>query len=256
MNNQLTQLELREVTKYYGTGSNVVKALDNVSFDIKTGEFVAVMGASGSGKSTLLNVISTIDKLSGGDILLEGDTLTKLKEKELSKIRRDRLGFIFQEYNLIETLTIGENIALPLQLRGTNSKTISTQVDELSQLLGIADLLSRFPRELSGGQKQRAAVVRALITKPSIILADEPTGALDSNNSISLMKSFNTMNTDLKATILMVTHDALMGSYASRVIFLKDGKIYNEIYKGDKDRKSFYKNIVEVMTLLGGADDE
>ncbi|HKM33871.1 MAG TPA: ABC transporter ATP-binding protein [Lachnospiraceae bacterium] len=251
-----TLLGIQNVTKYYGSGNATCKALDMVSFNVNEGEFVAVMGASGSGKSTLLNMISTIDKVSGGSIILDGNDLTTMKEKELAKFRRDKLGYIFQEYNLLDTLNIRENIGLPLQLQNINYKEADRMVEKMADRFGITEQLDKFPREMSGGQRQRAAAARALIVHPSLILADEPTGALDSANSISLMHTFNMMNKELNASILMVTHDALMGSYATRVLFLKDGKIWNEIYRGDRERKVFYKEIVDAMTVLGGTGDE
>ncbi len=252
--NQL--LEMKNVTKYYGNGNATCKALDMVSFSVNKGEFVAVMGASGSGKSTLLNIIATIDKASGGTVILDGTDLTSMKEKDLAEFRRDRLGYIFQDYNLLDTLTIRENIILPLQLTGKNHKEAAGMVEEVASRFSIMQQLDKFPGELSGGQRQRAAAARALIVNPSLILADEPTGALDSANSTSLMRTFRMMNKEFNASILMVTHDALMGSYASRVLFLEDGKIWNEIYRGDRERKVFYKEIVDVMTVLGGTGDE
>jgi len=251
-----TILKVENITKYYGSENAVCKALDMVSFTIEKGEFVAVMGASGSGKSTLLNVISTIDKVSGGKITFDGKDITTMKEKGLSEIRRDKYGYIFQEYNLIDTLTVRENIELPLELAGCSYDDITKKVNELSEKFDITTQLDKFPRELSGGQKQRCACARALITNPSILLADEPTGALDSANSIALMKIFKMMNSEMNASILMVTHDAHIGSYTSRVLFLKDGKIWNEIYRGDRTRKDFYKEIIDVISVLGGNDDE
>ena len=219
-------LSVKGVTKYYGSANIVTKALDGITFEVEKGEFTAIMGASGSGKSTLLNVISTIDRVSEGDIFIEQNNIAKLKESQLSDFRRDKLGFIFQEYNLLDTLTVAENIALPLNLKKIDPKTTKKKVDEVAEKLQIQDQLVKFPYELSGGQRQRTACARALITSPVLILADEPTGALDSKNSKMLMNTFHLMNSELQSTILMVTHDAVVGSYAHRVLFLKDGKIW------------------------------
>ena len=214
-----TLLEINNVTKYFGSGDAVSKALNGVSFTMEKGEFTAIMGASGSGKSTLLNVIATIDRPSSGGILLEGNDIAEMREQDLAAFRRDRLGFIFQEYNLLDTLTVGENIVLPLNLRKCSVRETSERLKKAAASLEITDQLSKFPRQLSGGQRQRAACARALITEPALILADEPTGALDSANSKSLMQTFSFMNQNLGSTILMVTHDAVVGSYASRVLF-------------------------------------
>lgn len=248
-------LEVKDVSKYYGSGSVVTKALNGVSFTVKAGEFTAIMGASGSGKSTLLNLISTIDSLSAGEILVEGKQLSKFKEKALAAFRRDKLGFIFQEYNLLDTLTVGENITLPLNLRNNGADETKRELLRVAEVLDIESQLKKFPWELSGGQRQRAACARALITNPALILADEPTGALDSANSKSLMKTFSLMNDSLGATILMVTHDAVVGSCASRVLFLRDGEIWGELYKGDKDRQTLYHEILNTMAALGGEAD-
>ena len=250
-----TLLEIKNVTKYFGSGDMVSKALNGVSFTMEESEFTAVMGASGSGKSTLLNVIATIDRPSSGSILLEGRDIAEMKEKDLAAFRRDRLGFIFQEYNLLDTLTIAENIVLPLNLRKCSLKETQEQLEKAAAALDITDQLSKFPRQLSGGQRQRAACARALITQPALILADEPTGALDSANSKSLMQTLTLMNRSLGSTILMVTHDAVVGSYASRVLFLKDGKIWNELYRGDRTRQTMYHEILNTMAVLGGEAD-
>ena len=214
-----TLLKMKNVTKYFGSGDALSKALNGVSFTMEKGEFTAIMGASGSGKSTLLNVIATIDRPSSGGILLEGNDIAEMREQDLAAFRRDRLGFIFQEYNLLDTLTVGENIVLPLNLRKCSVRETSERLKKAAASLEITDQLSKFPRQLSGGQRQRAACARALITEPALILADEPTGALDSANSKSLMQTFSFMNQNLGSTILMVTHDAVVGSYASRVLF-------------------------------------
>lgn len=248
-------LEVKNVTKYYGNGSIVTKALDGISFSVEEEDFTAIMGASGSGKSTLLNVIATIDKVSAGDILMEGRNLADMKEEQLSGFRRDKLGFIFQEYNLLDTLTIGENITLPLNLKKVDAETTTNELSRVAEALGMADQLGKFPYELSGGQRQRAACARAIITNPALILADEPTGALDSANSKNLMKTFVQMNQSLGSTILMVTHDAVVGSYAKRVLFLKDGKIWSEVRRGERTRQEMYQEILSVMSALGGDTD-
>ena len=249
-------LQVKNAIKYYSNGTVTTKALNGVSFDVQKGEFVAVMGASGSGKSTLLNAVATIEPLSGGEILVDQVSLSKLKESELSAFRRNKLGFIFQEYNLLDTLTVEENIALPLNLRKTSLIETNREVTRVASALGVTPQLKKFPRELSGGERQRAACARAVVTNPALILADEPTGALDSRNSKNLMELFGLINRELSATVLMVTHDAVMGSYANRVLFLRDGKIYSEILKGDRDRKDFYREILTVTASLGGNTDE
>ncbi len=248
-------LKLNHVTKYYGSGSIVTKALDGISFSVEKGEFTAIMGASGSGKSTLLNVISTIDRVSSGDIYVDGKQLSEMKEEALSLFRRDSLGFIFQEYNLLDTLTIGENIVLPLNLKKTGLAKTQKELKRVSAALGVEDQLSKFPYELSGGQRQRAACARAIITNPALVLADEPTGALDSKNSKTLMQTFKMMNQSLGSTILMVTHDPVVGSYADRILFLKDGKIWSEVLKGERSRQEMYHEILSVTTALGGDAD-
>ena len=248
-------LEVKNVTKYYGNGSIVTKALDGISFSVEEEDFTAIMGASGSGKSTLLNVIATIDKVSAGDILIEGRNLADMREEQLSGFRRDKLGFIFQEYNLLDTLTIGENITLPLNLKKVDAETTAGELNRVAEALGVADQIGKFPYELAGGQRQRAACARAIITNPALILADEPTGALDSANSRNLMKTFVQMNRSLGSTILMVTHDAVVGSYAKRVLFLKDGKIWSEILRGERSRQEMYQEILSVMSALGGDTD-
>lgn len=248
-------LQLKNVTKYYGSGSVVTKALDGISFEVEKGEFVAIMGASGSGKSTLLNVISTIDRVSAGEILLEGESIAGRKEDRLSAFRRDKLGFIFQEYNLLDTLTVRENIALPLNLKRVSPQETEGEVLRVAEALGVEDQLEKFPYELSGGQRQRAACARAIITHPALVLADEPTGALDSLNSKNLMRTFELMNRSLGSTILMVTHDPVVGSYAGRVLFLKDGKIWSEADRGNRQRQDLYREILSVMAALGGDVD-
>ena len=245
-------LQINHVSKYYGMGTVVTRALDDISFALDKGEFTAIMGTSGSGKSTLLNVISTIDRVSAGEILLEGKDLTRMKEHRLAAFRRDQLGFVFQEYNLLDTLTIRENIVLPLNLKRVSAKETQKKLEEVSRVLGLDDQLQKFPWELSGGQRQRAACARALIAGPSLILADEPTGALDSGNSRILMETFEMMNERLGATILLVTHDAAVGAYAGRVLFLKDGKIFGEVRRGSRSRQEMYREILALTSAQGG----
>ena len=245
-------LRIDKVEKYYGNKSNVTKAVDNISFEVEKGEFVAIMGASGSGKTTLLNCMSTIDKVTSGHIFVDGQDITRFKGDKLNDFRRENLGFIFQDFNLLDTLTAYENISLALSIQDVGVKEITKRVNEIATKLGITEVLNKYPYEISGGQKQRVAVARAIITNPKIVLADEPTGALDSKSSKILLETFNYLNTKLSATILMVTHDSFAASFANRVIFIKDGKIYNEIYKGNMDRKAFFDKIIDVVTLLGG----
>ena len=245
-------LEVKNIEKYYGNRSNLTKAIDNISFNVSKGEFVGIMGASGSGKTTLLNCISTIDKVTTGHIFINKNDITKLSGNRLNKFRRDELGFIFQDFNLLDTLTAYENIALALTILKVNYNEIDKRVNDIAKKLEITNILDKYPYQLSGGQKQRVASARAIITNPKIILADEPTGALDSKSAKKLLDSFVTLNDELGATILMVTHDAFTASYADRIIFIKDGKIFNELVKGSDSRKQFFEKIIEVQTLLGG----
>ncbi len=246
-------LKIIDIEKYYGNKGNLTKALDRISFSVEKSEFVAIMGASGSGKTTLLNVISTIDKVTSGHIFVGGQEITSLKGNALNRFRREELGFIFQDFNLLDTMTGYENIALSLSIQNVPAKQIDKKIKSLSKKLGIEDVLEKYPYQMSGGQKQRVASARAMITNPKLILADEPTGALDSKSSQMLLENFNYLNKELKATILMVTHDAFTASYASRVIFIKDGKIFNEILRGDLERKEFFNKIIDVVTVLGGS---
>ena len=245
-------LEVKNIEKYYGNKSNLTKAIDNISFDIQKGEFVGIMGASGSGKTTLLNCISTIDRVTAGKIIINNKDITRLKGNELNKFRREELGFIFQDFNLLDTLTAYENIALALTIQRVKPNEIETRVQEIAKKLEITDILNKYPYQISGGQKQRVASSRALITNPKLVLADEPTGALDSKSARQLLESFENLNERLNATILMVTHDSFTASYANRILFIKDGKIFNELIKGDSTRKEFFEKIIEVQTLLGG----
>lgn len=245
-------LKLEKIEKYYGNKSSLTKAINNISFEVEKGEFVAIMGASGSGKTTLLNVISTIDKVTSGHIYVGGCDITKLKGNALNKFRREELGFIFQDFNLLDTLTAYENIALSLSIQNFSAKEIDEKIKRVSNQLNIKDVLGKYPYQMSGGQKQRVASARAIVTDPKLILADEPTGALDSKSAKMLLERFNQLNEELQATILMVTHDAFTASYATRVIFIKDGKIFNEIHRGNDSRREFFDKIIDVVTLLGG----
>ena len=246
-------LKLDNVEKYYGNKANLTKAVDKISFSVEKGEFVGIMGASGSGKTTLLNCIATIDRVTAGHIYVGDKDITTIRGNELNKFRREELGFIFQDFNLLDTLTGYENIALALSIQNVKPKEIDSRIQEVAKRLGIEEVLNKYSYQMSGGQKQRVAAARALITNPKLILADEPTGALDSKSSRYLLESMKEMNEGLAATILMVTHDAFTASYASRVIFIKDGKIFNEIRRGDDTRKQFFNRIIEVVTVLGGS---
>lgn len=245
-------LKIQNIDKYYGNNSNLTKALNHLSLNVNKGEFVAIMGASGSGKTTLLNCVSTIDKVTAGHIYVGEIDITQLKGNHLNQFRREELGFIFQDFNLLDTLTAYENIALALSIQKIPAKTIEKRVKNIAETLNISNVLDKFPYQMSGGQKQRVASARALITNPKLILADEPTGALDSRSSQMLLSSLRHLNEQLEATILMVTHDAFSASYATRVIFIKDGTVFNEIFRGDKKRKEFFDDIINVVTLLGG----
>lgn len=245
-------LEVKNIEKYYGNKSNLTKAIDNISFTVNEGEFIGIMGASGSGKTTLLNCISTIDRVTSGKIVINNQDITKLKGNKLNKFRREELGFIFQDFNLLDTLTARENIALALTIQKVNAKEIDKSVEKVANQLGITEILNKYPYQISGGQKQRVASARAIITNPKLILADEPTGALDSKSARQLLENLEALNNDFNATILMVTHDSFTASYANRILFIKDGKIFNELVKGEDTRKQFFEKIIEVQTLLGG----
>ncbi|MDE7094034.1 MAG: ABC transporter ATP-binding protein [Oscillospiraceae bacterium] len=248
----MSLLKIQQIEKYYGNKSSLTKAINDISFTVEEGEFVAIMGASGSGKTTLLNCISTIDRVTAGHIYLENTDITTLKGKHLNQFRREKLGFIFQDFNLLDTLTAYENISLALSIKKIPASMIDKSVRTVAQQLGIADILQKYPYQMSGGQKQRVASARAIVTNPKLILADEPTGALDSKSAKMLLERFQYLNHDYKATIMMVTHDSFTASYASRVIFIKDGKIFNEISKAHDTRKVFFNKIINVVTLLGG----
>lgn len=247
-----TVLKVNNIEKYYGSRGNVTKAIDGISLRVEKGEFVGIMGPSGSGKTTLLNCISTIDKVTSGGIYVQDKDITALNARQLSRFRREELGFIFQDFNLLDTLTAYENIALALTILKTSHRDIDVRVRDVARTLGIDDILDKYPYQISGGQKQRVASARAIVTNPSLVLADEPTGALDSKSSRVLLESFERLNQDLQATIIMVTHDAFTASYAHRILFIKDGKIFNELVRGGDTRKQFFNRIIEVVTLLGG----
>ena len=245
-------LEVQNLMKFYGNKSSLTKAVNDLSFIVEKGEFTAIMGASGSGKTTLLNCISTIDRVTSGHILVEGRDITKLKGNALMKFRREKLGFIFQDFHLLDTLNAFDNIALALQIQNEKTEIIRKKVKEAAQKLDITEVLKKYPYEMSGGQKQRVACARAMVTDPCFILADEPTGALDSHSAGMLLGSLQYMNQDLDATILMVTHDAFSASYAGRVLFMKDGKLFHELRRGREERKEFFEEIIHVVSLLGG----
>ena len=249
MNNYI---KVCDIEKYYGTASHVTKAIDRLSFSVNQGEFVGIMGASGSGKTTLLNLLATIDRVSSGHIFYENTDITALSEDALSEFRKHNLGFIFQQYNLLDTLTIEENIVLALTLQGGGKKKIRETCDRLLSLLHIEEIRGKFPYQVSGGQAQRCACARALANDPVLLLADEPTGALDSRSSRTLLETFTGLNQKLGATILMVTHDAFSASYCSRILFLKDGKIFHELIRARKPRKFFLQEILDVLSLTGG----
>ncbi|MXP76226.1 ATP-binding cassette domain-containing protein [Lachnospiraceae bacterium WCA-9-b2] len=241
-----------DVEKYYGNAENVTKAIDRVSFTVAQGEFVGVMGASGSGKTTLLNMMSTIDRVTAGHIWYGDTDIAEMEESKLANFRKENLGFVFQDYNLLDTLTIEENIILAMTLRKEGKKEIQKKCDEMLRLLDIADIRGQFPYQVSGGQKQRCACARALVNRPRLILADEPTGALDSKSAQTLLETFTDMNQKMQATILMVTHDAFSASYCGRILFLKDGRIFHELLRGSNGRRDFLNEILDVLALTGG----
>ncbi|PMC33711.1 multidrug ABC transporter ATP-binding protein [Bacillus sp. UMB0899] len=245
-------LKVENIEKVYGNRGNVTHALNGISFEVNKGDFLGIMGASGSGKSTLLNCISTIDTVTAGHVYVDDENITELKGNKLSKFRREKLGFIFQDYNLLDTLTAYENISLALSIINSPVKKIESEIERVANSLNIQEILYKYPYQMSGGQQQRIAAARAIVTRPSLLLADEPTGALDSKSAKMLLKSLETLNQEEEATILMVTHDAYNASFCKRIIFIKDGKIFNELVRGSDDRKTFFNRIMEVVTLLGG----
>lgn len=241
-----------DVEKYYGNGTHVTKAIDRVSFTVEQGEFIGVMGASGSGKTTLLNLLSTIDSVTAGHIYYGDMDITEFGEDKLSDFRKNQLGFVFQEYNLLDTLTLEENIMLVMTLHRRKKREIQSQCQKLMSLLGIEEVKGKYPYQVSGGQKQRCACAKALANHPTLLLADEPTGALDSQAAQTLLETFVDMNKKMGATIFMVTHDAFSASYCSRILFLKDGKIFHELVRGDKKRREFLNEILDILSLTGG----
>ena len=245
-------LKLDHIQKYYGNEGNVTRAIRDIDFSVMEGEFLGIMGASGSGKTTMLNCISTIDTVSAGHIYLDGTDVTEIHPKEIARFRRENLGFIFQDFQLLDTLTIEENVSLALTINHVPAKEIKARVQNIAQILKITDILEKYPYQVSGGQKQRCACARAIIHRPKLILADEPTGALDSRSAQTLLETFSNMNASLKATILMVTHDAFSASYCRRILFLKDGKIFHELMRGSKSRREFLNEILDVLALTGG----
>lgn len=250
-------LDVSNIKKVYTTrfGSQAVQALSNVSFSVEQGEYVAIMGESGSGKTTLLNILAALDKPTSGEVLLHGQSLVTLREKEISAFRRDHLGFVFQDFNLLDTFSLRDNIFLPLVLSGVPYPQMQRLLEPIAELLGITDLLDKYPYEVSGGQKQRAAVARALITEPQLILADEPTGALDSRSSDSLLRLFGQINT-AGQTILLVTHSVKAASHAGRVLFLRDGEVFHQLYRGAMREEELFQKISDTLTLIaaGGAE--
>lgn len=245
-------LTCTNVEKYFGSKGGLTKALDGISFSVDRGEFIGIMGPSGSGKTTLLNCIATIDRVTAGRIIVGGSDVTSLRSRELARFRREQLGFIFQDSNLLDTLTARENIALGLTISRVPASQVAQRVDDVAKRLSITDTLDKFPYQLSGGQKQRVAAARAIVCDPALVLADEPTGALDSRNAAVLLESLQSLNMHLQTTILMVTHDPSAASYADRILFIKDGKIFNEIRRGEAARREFFNKIMDVMILLGG----
>ncbi|MCL2254485.1 MAG: ABC transporter ATP-binding protein [Lachnospiraceae bacterium] len=241
-----------DIEKYYGKENNITKAINHVSFSVGAGEFIGIMGASGSGKTTLLNVMAAIDSVTAGHIYYEGKDITEMRENRLAEFRKHNLGFIFQDFNLLDTLTVEENIILAMTIRNRSKREIEEKVESILTALSIDDIRGKFPYQISGGQKQRCACARAIITNPRLILADEPTGALDSQSAEMLLETLTKMNEEMRATILMVTHDAFCAGYCRRILFLKDGEIFNELVKGKKSRKEFLNEIFDVLALTGG----
>lgn len=250
-------LEVQNVRKVYTTrfGAHQVEALKNVSFSVEAGEYVAIMGESGSGKTTLLNILAALDRPTGGSVLLDGRDITTVKESEIASFRRDRLGFVFQDFNLLDTFSVRDNIYLPLVLAGTKMKEMEDRIRPIAKQLGIAELLDKYPYELSGGQKQRTAVARALITRPRVVLADEPTGALDSKATDELLRMFSQVNADGQ-TVLMVTHSVKAASHAGRVLFIKDGEVYHQLYRGNLTNEALYQRISDTLTTIATSGEE
>ncbi|HIS52306.1 MAG TPA: ABC transporter ATP-binding protein [Candidatus Onthomonas avicola] len=251
-----TILQVDDIQKYYGNRGNLTRAVDHISFTVRRGEFLGIMGASGSGKTTLLNCISTIDRVTSGHIYVEGRDITSLRGRQLSDFRGQKLGFIFQDFNLLDTLTAGENIALALSIAGLRPAEVEQRVREVAQALNIAGELDRFPYQMSGGQQQRVAAARAVVTQPAMVLADEPTGSLDSHAARMLLTLLTELNERLGATILMVTHDAFSASYCRRILFIRDGTLFHELNRGTDSRKEFFTKILDVVSVLGGETND
>lgn len=247
-----TIVEAKQLKKVYGSKGNVFTALQDIDLTVTQGEFVGIMGPSGSGKTTLLNLLATIDQPTSGEITVDGISLMKMKEAELAAFRRDKLGFIFQDYNLLDTLTVKENIILPLALARMKVAELESRVAAIAKKFGIDSLLDKYPYQISGGQKQRTAACRAIVSNPSLVLADEPTGALDSKSATELLESLQSLNVQDQSTILIVTHDAFAASYCTRVVFIKDGKLFTELNKGTSSRKEFFNKVMDVLSVLGG----
>ncbi len=252
---RMSILEVNNVRKIYTTrfGGSKVQALQNVNFSVETGEYVAIMGESGSGKTTLLNILAALDKPTSGEVFLDGKDLTKIKESEIAEFRREHLGFVFQDFNLLDTFSVEDNIMLPLVLAGKSYREMKKQLNPIVEKLGIDSLLKKYPYEISGGQKQRTAVARALITKPRLILADEPTGALDSKATDELLELFTKINWEGQ-TILMVTHSVKAASHAGRILFIKDGEVFHQIYRGNQTDQEMYQKISDTLTILASSD--
>lgn len=248
-----TVVEARKIKKVYGLKGTVFPVLHGIDLNVQEGEFVGIMGPSGSGKTTLLNILATIDQPTSGHIVIDGENILNMNEEQLSAFRRNQLGFIFQDYNLLDTLTVKENILLPLAISKIHVSELERRVDEIADKFGIRPILEKYPYQISGGQKQRTAASRAIISNPRLILADEPTGALDSKSAADLLESLKSLNEQDKATIFMVTHDAFAASYCKRVLFIKDGNIFTELVKGNTSRKDFFKKILDVLNMLGGS---
>ena len=247
-----TIIKVCDVEKFYGNKDTITKAVNRISFEVEKGEFTAIMGASGSGKTTLLNLLATVDQVTSGHIFYDNMDITTLKEEEVAKFRKENLGFVFQDFNLLDTLTLEENVILAMTLHKKKKQEIQQTVASVMRALGIWEYRKKFPYQVSGGQKQRCACARALVNHPKLILAEEPTGALDSRSARMLLETFRMMNVQFGATILMVTHDAFSASYCKRILFLKDGAIFHELNRGKQDRRTFLNQILDVLSLTGG----
>ncbi|KMK77701.1 ABC transporter ATP-binding protein [Alkalihalobacillus pseudalcaliphilus] len=251
-----TILNAEGVSKSYGSKGHVQKVLNGIDLRVMEGEFVGIMGPSGSGKTTLLNTLATIDRASDGQIFIHDHEISSMKDSQLSNVRRQHLGFIFQDYNLLDTLTVKENILLPVSLTKISKSQAVEEFNAIAEMLGIKELANKYPSEISGGQKQRTSAARALIHSPSLVFADEPTGALDSKAASNLLENLHDINQSRQVTIVMVTHDPLASSYCNRVVFLKDGRIFSELYRGEKTREAFFKDILDMQAVLGGGNQK